>query len=160
MAAIELDMRTERGSRGTPLSNTGGPRDVYYARMTHVFHPPTDVYEFEDRVMVKVEIAGMAEDALSIRFSDRRLVVSGSRQDLPDGADRRVVYHNMEIDYGEFRTEVQLNVPVDPAAIEATYEHGFLFVSLPRPTEHRVEVRTLGQVDARRAASTSGEPSD
>lgn len=102
------------------------------------WRPPTDVYETDRHVVVKVEIAGMKADDFTISFTDRVLVISGQRHD-PVG---KISYQNMEIPYGEFRTEVRIGWPLEQNEIEATYENGFLYVRLPKYSrEHRVPVR-------------------
>ena len=45
------------------------------------WRPPTDVYETDDAVIVKLEVAGMNPDDFKISFDDRVLTISGSRQD-------------------------------------------------------------------------------
>ena len=99
---------------------------------------PTDAYETDRHVVVKVEIAGMKADDFTISFADRLLVISGERHD-PVG---KISYQNMEIPYGEFRTEVRIGWPLEQNQIEATYENGFLYVRLPKYSrEHRIPVR-------------------
>lgn len=111
--------------------------DVYIVRMQRVWRPPTDVYETDDHLVVKVEIAGVEEDDFAISLVERRLVIAGRRRD----AAGKLSYRNMEIHYGEFRTEVQVDWSLDSAAIEASYVAGFLFVRLPKAKEHRVTIK-------------------
>ncbi|MCL5952533.1 MAG: Hsp20/alpha crystallin family protein [Chloroflexi bacterium] len=102
------------------------------------WRPPTDVYETDDAVIVKIEIAGMNPEDLKISFVDRVLVVSGNRQDV----DAKLSYHCLEIPYGEFQTEIALTGAYDEEAIEAKYENGFLRVTLPKTKgEHRVPIK-------------------
>jgi HSP20 family molecular chaperone IbpA len=117
--------------------------ELYYARRARVWRPPTDVYETDEHVVVKVEVPGMADDDFSISLDQGRLVITGRRQDMP-GA---LVYHNMEIHYGEFRTEVQIDWTVAEGAVEATYERGFLYIRLPKPRQHRIPVIVNGPGD-------------
>ncbi|MBM3128138.1 MAG: Hsp20/alpha crystallin family protein [Chloroflexi bacterium] len=103
-----------------------------------VWRPPTDVYETDDAVIVKVEIAGMQPDDFRITFVDRVLTVTGARQDR----DAKLSYHCLEIPYGEFRTEVFLSGTYDAEQIEARYDNGLLYITLPKSKqEHRVPVR-------------------
>jgi len=111
--------------------------DLYVVRKRRVWRPPTDVYETETHVLVKVEIAGMDEGDFDITFVDQNLIVAGQRKD-PTG---KLVYQNMEIHYGEFRSEVHVNCQVDQELIEATYTSGFLFVRLPKARIQRVQVQ-------------------
>jgi HSP20 family protein len=95
------------------------------------WRPPTDVYETADAVVVKLEVAGMSEEDFDIAFVDGNLLIRGIRHDPTE----KLGYHQMEISYGEFRVEVYLPVPILPDRIAATYQNGFLLVSLPK--EHR-----------------------
>ena len=118
------------------VSRALGGHDLFMVRLRRVWRPPTDVYETESHLVVKVEIAGMDEDELDVSLVDRRLVVAGHRH----APEAKLVYQNMEIRYGEFRTEVHLGWPVNKEAIEASYSAGFLFVYLPKAKEYRVPV--------------------
>jgi HSP20 family molecular chaperone IbpA len=101
-----------------------------------VWRPPTDVYETHDSIVVKVEVAGMAEDDFAITFSDRNLTIAGMRRDPA----AKLGYHQMEIPYGEFRTEVYVSEAVDVDGIEASYEDGFLLVTLPKTGVHHIPI--------------------
>ena len=95
-----------------------------------VWRPPTDVYDTGDEIVVRVEIAGMGEAELHIELFRRTLIVSGHRVD--HAGKTRLAYQQMEILYGEFRTEVRLPWSVNASAVEATYDSGLLTVVLPK----------------------------
>ena len=105
-------------------------------RHGQLWRPPTDVYETRDSIVVKVEVAGMVEDDFAITFAERTLAIAGVRYD----PSAKVGYHQMEIAYGEFRTEVYIPETVDPDSIEATYKDGFLMVVLPKPEFHHPSI--------------------
>jgi len=98
------------------------------AQRRQLWRPPTDVYETDDSVVVKVEIAGMSRGDFDISLVDHTLIISGQRQDPA----AKLAYQQMEISYGEFRTEVYLSWPLDVERAQAIYEAGFLFVTLPK----------------------------
>lgn len=104
-----------------------------------VWCPPTDVYETDDSVVVKVEIAGMERDDFLVSLEGRRLTISGIRR---DPAEKRA-YQRMEVLYGQFETEVHLARAVDGGRIEAAYEDGFLIVRMPTAKPRQVPVVTL-----------------
>ncbi len=109
-------------------------------RHAHAWRPPTDVYETDEAIVVRVEVAGMKESDFSIELQGRLLVIGGIRQDpFP-----KVAYHQLEIRYGEFRVEVYLHWAVDPEGIEAMYADGFLRVTLPKAQARRVPVIEIG----------------
>jgi len=100
------------------------------------WRPPTDVYETDDSVIVKVEIAGMSEDEFAISLSNRTLSVSGVRRD----PDVKLAYQQLEIPYGHFRTEVFLPYSVVHEEIGARYEDGFLVVVLPKVKPRKIPI--------------------
>ncbi|MEN8098112.1 MAG: Hsp20/alpha crystallin family protein [Chloroflexota bacterium] len=106
------------------------------SRHPNVWSPPTDLYEAEDAYYVRIEIAGMREGYLSVTVDDRHLAVSGVRHD----SDPKGAYHKMEIRYGNFRTVVHLPGTVDEEKVEASYDDGFLTISLPKPKPHNVRI--------------------
>jgi HSP20 family protein len=103
---------------------------------SHLWRPPTDVYETEDAVVVRVEIAGMNEADFSIVIDQRYLIIRGVRA---EPAERRA-YHQMEIRFGEFGTEVELPYPVNVSQIEAVYNKGLLRVTLPKARPQKIPI--------------------
>lgn len=95
---------------------------------SNTWSPPTDVYETEQAIVVRVEIAGMREEDFEVAVENNVLLIAGSR---PDKLERRA-YHQMEIRFGRFVTAVGLNAPIDVDASKAEYADGFLTVTLPK----------------------------
>lgn len=103
---------------------------------TH-FNPPTDVIELNDRLVVRVEVAGMRPDSFTVALMNHHLVISGTRErPLIEGA----AYHQVEIGYGDFRVQVLLPWLVEADEVNATYRDGFLEVELPRRLDTLVRV--------------------
>ncbi|HHS97222.1 MAG TPA: Hsp20/alpha crystallin family protein [Chloroflexi bacterium] len=125
----------EWGSGGTEIQHLLREGWVVL-RQSRAWEPPTDVYENDEGLVVQIEIAGMREEDLSITLDERLLVVEGIRRD----PEPKRAYHQMEIRYGPFRTEVHLPWTTDPEQVEAIYEAGFLKIKLPRPPARRVPV--------------------
>ena len=105
-------------------------------RQGQAWRPPTDVFETDASIVVKVEVAGMTEDDFAITFADRNLIITGVRRDPA----AKLGYHQMEIPYGEFRTDVYVPKAVDIDSVEASYENGFLLVTLPKEGTRRVTI--------------------
>lgn len=94
---------------------------------SRVWRPPTDVFETDTEIVVKVEIAGAEHTDFYISLDDRHLSVRGLRY---DPTPERRAYYQMEIHFGEFFTEVELPGPVDKEQVQAEYHDGFLCVTL------------------------------
>jgi HSP20 family protein len=98
------------------------------------WRPPTDVYETPERLVVKMELAGVPEEAIEITLYADHLVVSGTRTDR-DPAGEHAAFREAGIHYGPFRAEVRLPGSVDGERVEATLDNGFLTITLPRAIE-------------------------
>jgi HSP20 family molecular chaperone IbpA len=105
---------------------------------SRLWHPPTDMYETEEAAVVKIEAAGMEPDDFTVSFVNRTLIVRGVRKDT----EEKQSFLRLEILYGEFQIEVNLADSYRADQIQAKYDRGFLYITLPKSKEeHRVPIR-------------------
>lgn len=102
----------------------------------HSWRPPTDIYEAENRYIVRVEIAGMKESEFAVTVAGNTITIRGVRSDTPE----RRAYHQMEIHFGEFSIEIEFPSRIDLGGVEADYEDGFLLVSLPISQPQQIQI--------------------
>jgi HSP20 family protein len=102
--------------------------NLHLTMRSPAWQPPTDVYETEEAIIVRLEIAGMNEADFSIVLDGRYLSIRGVRQDMSE----RRAYHQMEIRFGEFSVDVELPAVVDVENVQAIYQNGFLKIMLPK----------------------------
>jgi len=97
------------------------------------WQPPTDVYETDSDVVVRIEAPGLDVTDILIVIRSNALLVRGVRRDTAPGPKRTC--RQLEIRYGLFERVVALppNVRHDQAA--ATYTNGFLVVTVPKCEE-------------------------
>jgi HSP20 family molecular chaperone IbpA len=100
------------------------------------WRPPVEVYELEEALVVTVEVAGVREEDLSVVIDDSVLRIAGTRP-FPDG-NRRRIYHQTGIPYGEFEAEVFLRFAIALDDVAAAYSNGLLQVTLPRALPTRI----------------------
>lgn len=107
-------------------------REILHSISWHVrssvWSPPTDVYETEEKYVIKVEIAGMRDDDFEVAFENGVLMIAGYRSDL----NERRAYHQMEIRFGRFEIAVEIPISVDLEKATAEYRDGFLTIVLPK----------------------------
>ena len=104
---------------------------------SHSWCPPTDVYEIEDQISVRVEAAGMNKGEFIITVDKQLLLIEGNRPSLSGN----YAYHQMEIGFGKFRIGIELSSPVVADQIKADYEDGFLNLTLPKQKPHRIKIK-------------------
>ncbi|OUL17889.1 heat-shock protein Hsp20 [Nostoc sp. T09] len=97
------------------------------------WQPAADLYETPTALIVKAELAGMKEEDFDITLYHDALVIEGMRS--WESPDKPMQFHAVEIHYGPFRLEIPLSIAIDKEAVEARYELGFLYVTLPKAEE-------------------------
>lgn len=91
--------------------------------------PNTDVYLTEGGMVVKVEIAGLQPEALTLTAEANRLRIRGRREDGCRSPGCRFVV--MEISYGEFENCLEIPPGFDASLARACYHNGFLRIDIP-----------------------------
>lgn len=94
----------------------------------NLWAPPADLFETDTAYIVRVEVAGMRDQEILVTLDGDLLAVSGTRADTPE----RGAFHQMEIRFGEFTVSVVLPGPANEDAASATYDDGFLLITLPK----------------------------
>jgi HSP20 family protein len=100
-----------------------------------LWQPPTDVYETDTEVVVRIEAPGLDVSDIRIVLQSNALLVRAVRRD--PSLDEKRTYHQLEIRYGLFERVVQLPRNIRHEEAEATYTSGFLVVTVPKCPEAR-----------------------
>lgn len=91
-----------------------------------------DVFEDEQRLVVRLEIPGMEKEDIEIDVRDDALVVSGEKRLERESTEGR--WRVMQCAYGSFRRVMPLPVGVLAEQANARYQNGVLRVELPKAT--------------------------
>jgi HSP20 family protein len=102
----------------------------------HIWRPPTDLIELDDRYIVRVEIAGVNESDFLVTLDQNLLSIQGVRADLSGPR----AYHQMEINFGEFLSAVEIPGPIDSQTVTAEYQQGLLWVYIPKANPARIYI--------------------
>lgn len=95
-----------------------------------VWHPLTDVYHYDGKCFVKVELAGIQPAEMRISARDRQLYVSGARRDSV--VQKHLYYHSLEICYSTFERVIALPFDIEPESIRWDYRDGMLLIQMNR----------------------------
>jgi len=93
-------------------------------------YPPVNVWGDSDKVYAEAELPGMQLDHLEIYVAEgNQLTIQGERRQRELD---KVVWHRLERGFGQFSRTIMLPVNVDADKVEARFEDGVLFVTLPK----------------------------
>ncbi|MBI2836538.1 MAG: Hsp20/alpha crystallin family protein [Chloroflexi bacterium] len=92
--------------------------------------PAIDVYEKDDRLVVKAELPGIKEEDIDISISDSELTIRGERKTETEVKEEN--YYRSERSYGSFFRSIPLPSTVDSDKVEANYDKGILEITMPK----------------------------
>lgn len=96
------------------------------------WHPFTDVYEEDERFIIRMELAGIDAESLDLAREGRCLIVRGHRPDPFRG--KAVSCHQLEVSYGPFERVICLPVDFDEGSVRPEYQRssGFLTITIEK----------------------------
>lgn len=89
-----------------------------------------DLFEDEQRIVVKLEVPGMDKNDLDIEVQGNALVVRGEKRFEKEETEGR--YRVLQCAYGSFQRMVPLPVAVMADKARASYRNGVLRIELPK----------------------------
>jgi HSP20 family protein len=97
------------------------------------FAPPVDIYEDENRLVLKLETPGIRQEDLDIQIENRTLTVRGERK--LEKEEKQENFHRVEHRYGTFARTFSLPSTVDPESVAASYDAGVLKLEFAKRAE-------------------------
>jgi HSP20 family protein len=97
------------------------------------FVPPVDIFEDENKLVLKIEIPGIRQEDIDVRLENNTLTVKGERSFQSEGKEEN--FHRVERRYGSFYRAFTLPNTIDQNTIKADYEAGVLKVELHKRAE-------------------------
>ena len=119
--------------------------------------PAVDVFDKQDAVVLKAELAGMDPDDIQIEVEDNVLTIKGERNFEEKVDEER--YYRVERRYGSFQRSLALPQGVKADEIQAAYDDGILTVTVPKAEEEKpkkIEVKATKAVEAKKAEPADG----
>jgi HSP20 family protein len=124
------------------------------------FVPPVDIYEDENKLVLKIEIPGMRQEDLDVRMENNTLTVKGERSFQNEGKEEN--FHRVERRYGSFYRAFTLPNTIDPNNIKAEYDAGVLRLELQKrpetkPKQIKVNVGSAKQLNQNQSQPAAAE---
>jgi HSP20 family protein len=95
--------------------------------------PGCDIYEDEESVSLRFDLAGVDSKDVDVRFENGVLTLKGERK--LEKEEKRDNYHRVELSYGTFTRSFSLPGTVDAEKIRAEAKNGLLTVILQKKAE-------------------------
>lgn len=114
--------------------------------------PALDVFEKEDKFVVKAELPGMKEDDIDVSVVGDTLSIKGEKKTETEVKEED--YYRCERSYGTFYRSIPIPSNVDANKIEASFDDGVLEVALPKSA--KVKPKKIA-VSAKKKATQSAK---
>jgi HSP20 family protein len=95
--------------------------------------PSVDVHENDTAITLRAELPGLSQDDVELTLDKGRLTIQGEKRLEKEDTDGD--YRRIESSYGSFYRSFPLPETVDADNIEARFEKGVLYVTLPKAEE-------------------------
>ena len=96
-----------------------------------VWHPPTDVYETPDELIIKCEIAGInPNEDITIIVEEGKIIIQGKRVEHDKRCKK--MFKQMEINYGNLERVIHIHDHIVTEKAHASYKDGFLEIVIPK----------------------------
>ena len=128
------DVSSFRDQMNRLFADTFSPGRVSDSALT-AWAPVVDIYETENELVIKADLADIEEKNLDIRVENNMLTLRGERKFEQTVSEDN--YLRVERSYGTFSRSFSLPNTVNAEAIQAEYRNGVLTVRMPKREESK-----------------------
>lgn len=97
------------------------------------WEPNTDIIESETEVLIRLELAGVEKDDISVKVKEGKLFITGIRKNIKP--EHEVYFHQMEIHCGEFCKVIVLPENLEHNDMSARFLEGLLEIKISKNSE-------------------------
>ena len=119
----------------------GSSRELDDDSAHYDWRPTVDIYETADGFILKVELAGIEKEDVSVEVKDNILTLKGERLLDPEIKDEQ--YYRKERAFGKFQRSFTLQESIKPEHVKAAFKNGILTITVPRPTKEKTKQVTV-----------------
>lgn len=100
---------------------------------TRTWAPPVDIYEDENKLVLKADLPGVEPKDVEIKVENGVLYLNGERKFEKEVKEEN--YHRVERSYGAFSRSFSLPSSIDSEKVAAEYKDGQLILTMPKREE-------------------------
>lgn len=94
------------------------------------WEPNTDILETDNEVIIRVELAGVIKEDISVKIKNGELAISGIRHPLKP--ENQTYFHQLEIDDGEFEKVIAIPHSIEHNEVTAYFQDGLLEIRISK----------------------------
>lgn len=136
------------------MVNTSWSEGNFTPTKDPVFNLPVDIWEEEHSCFIRAAVPGVKPEDLEITVQDSVLTISGEIAH-PWAEGQNIKFWRLESSYGKFRRAIRLPEQLNTQDIEASFDHGFITVAIPKLVPESKTIRV--SVKQASAQPTLGE---
>ncbi len=106
------------------------------------WNPSMEMFEKEDKFVIKAELPGVKKEDVDVSVSDSMLTVKGKREAGEEIKDED--YYFSESSYGTFTRSINLPRDADTSDVEANMDNGILEITMPKRPEAKSKKINVG----------------
>jgi len=95
-------------------------------------YPKVDVVEYEDRLVLEADVAGLAKEDVSVELEGDTLTIRGGKKPSSTETDNKARYVYREIKRSSFTRSFAIGEGVDKSKIKVDFINGTIKIVLPR----------------------------
>ena len=104
----------------------------FHSDRRQAWAPAVDVCERAGEIVILVEMPGIDRADVKLSWHESVLTIHGLKRQEPDTGVAR--YHCVERNYGQFRRDIAINVPIENDKARAELRDGLMRIYLPKRT--------------------------
>src|SRR5580700_145812 len=110
------------------MSNRSRFWPLFLSELPTPWQPSADVYRTRDGWLLKLDLAGVRSEDVTVSIQGRRVSVSGVRRDsfLEEGSS----YYSMEISYNRFERSFEMPADLETARVSIAARDGLLLIRM------------------------------
>jgi HSP20 family protein len=102
------------------------------------FMPAAELEETDEAIHLKLEVPGMEAKDLEVQVTEASVMVKGERKSESKQEEQGLV--RSEFHYGQFERTIPLPAQIQTANVEARYEKGMVYLTLPKAAPDQQKV--------------------
>lgn len=108
--------------------------------LTGDFAPSCEIIEEDRNFVLKADLPGVKKEDVKVEVMGDRLTIRAERREEKEAKDGKgKLRHISEISYGSYIRSFTLPQPINEKNVDAKFENGVLFVTVPKAEESKAK---------------------